>query len=161
MQVIPLLRTLTLAVTISTVANAQRTDPSLLSAIRAIKAIDNHAHPPALVAAGQRDTDFDALPCDPLEPTDPALSSRPDNPRFRAAREALFGYKSDPADPARLRELVAAKQRVKSAQGDNYPARVLDKLGIETELANRVAPGRGLTPAQFRWEAVGGALECR
>src|SRR3569833_2440347 len=157
MQVIPLLRTMTLAVTISTVANAQRTDPSLLRAIRAIKAIDIHAHPPSLVAAGQRDTDFDALPCDPLEPTDPALSSRPDNPRFRAAREALFGYKSAPADPARLRELVAAKQRVKSAQGHILPAWVLDMLGIETELANRVSPGRGLTTPRGRGGPGGGA----
>jgi predicted TIM-barrel fold metal-dependent hydrolase len=146
-----MLRALTLVAAVATAAGAQRTDPSLLSAIRAMKAIDNHAHPPALVAAGQKDAEFDALPCDPLEPTDPALSSRADNPRFRAAREALYGFKSDAADPAHLRDFVAAKQRVKQAQGDNYPAWVLDKLGIETELANRVAPGRGLTAPRFRW----------
>ena len=58
----------------SQAAFAQRTDPSLLTAIRAIRAIDNHAHPPALVAAGQKDDDFDALPCDPLEPTNPTIS---------------------------------------------------------------------------------------
>src|SRR6476660_8529257 len=107
-------------------AGAQQPDPGLSSAIRAIKAIDNHSHPPALVAAGQKDDDFDALPCDPLEPTAPALSSRPENPRFPAALKALYGYKYNDADSAHVRELLAAKQRVKAAQGDNYPAWVLD-----------------------------------
>jgi hypothetical protein len=132
-------------------AAAQRADPTLLTAIRGIKVIDNHSHPPALVAAGQKDDDFDALPCDPLEPTAPALSSRPENPRFLAAWKALYGYKYGDADSAHIRELLAAKQRVKAAQGDNYPAWVLDKLGIETELANRVAIGRGLAAPRFRW----------
>jgi uncharacterized protein len=132
-------------------ARAQQPDPGLLSTIRAIKAIDNHSHPPALTAAGQKDDDFDALPCDPLEPTEPALTTRPDNPRYLAAWKALYGYRYNDADPAHVRELVAAKQRVKAAQGDRYPAWVLGKLGIQTELANRVAMGRGLVAPGFRW----------
>ena len=132
-------------------ARAQAPDPGLLAAIRGIRAIDNHSHPPALVAAGQRDDEFDALPCDPLEPTQPALSSRPDNPRFLAAWKALYGYKYNDADSNHLRELLAEKQRAKAAQGDHYPSWVLDKLGIETELANRVAIGRGLDAPRFRW----------
>ncbi|MGE5730837.1 MAG: amidohydrolase family protein, partial [Gemmatimonas sp.] len=130
----------------------------LLTAIRAIRAIDNHSHPPALVAAGQKDDDFDALPCDPLEPTNPTISGRPENPRFIAAWEAMFGYKYNDADPAHVRELLAAKQRVKQTQGDNYPAWVLDQLGIETELANRVAIGRGLGAPRFRWVPFDDAL---
>ncbi len=130
---------------------AQRPDPALLTAIRAIRAIDNHSHPPALVAAGQKDGEFDALPCDPLEPTNAALSSRADNPRFVAAWRALYGYAYDDTSAVHLRELLAAKQRVKDSKGDAYPAWVLDQLGIETELANRVAPGRGLTAPRFRW----------
>ena len=47
----------------------QPVDPALLTEIRQIKIIDNHAHPPALVNPGEKDDDFDALPCDPLEPT--------------------------------------------------------------------------------------------
>ena len=40
-------------------------DPGLLSEINQIKAIDNHSHPPALDGPhGEKDTDFDALPCD-------------------------------------------------------------------------------------------------
>src|SRR5438270_12115822 len=70
-------------------------DPSLLTAIRKIPAIDNHAHPPKLVAAGAKDDDFDALPCDPLEPTAAGLITRPENPQYLAAWKELWGYKYD------------------------------------------------------------------
>jgi hypothetical protein len=147
-----------LLVVVPTIAAAQQPDPALLSAIRAIRAIDNHSHPPALVAAGQKDDEFDALPCDPLEPTNPTMTGRPENPRFIAAWKALFGYKYDDASPAHGRELLAAKQRIKREQGDNYPAWVLDHLGIESELANREFMGRGLTSPRFRWVPFDDAL---
>jgi len=151
----PLVRTISavvlLGVAAASLTGAQQPDRALLSAIRAIRAVDNHAHPPALTSRGEKDDEFDALPCDPLEPTNPALTTRPDNPRSLAAWRALYGYKYNDADSAHLRELVAAKERVKAAQGEHYPAWVLDKLGIETELANRVTPGRGLTAPRFRW----------
>lgn len=137
---------------------AQQPDPSLLTAIRGIKAIDNHSHPPAVVAAGQKDDEFDALPCDPLEPTNAALTSRSDDPQFMAAWKALWGYKYNDTTPAHLRELVAAKQAMRAKLGDAYPAWVLDKLGIETELANREFPGRGLTAPRFRWVPFDDAL---
>ena len=127
----PFLCALTLVAAVSMAAKAQRTDPTLLAAIRGIKAIDNHSHPPALVAAGQKDDEFDALPCDPLEPTDPALSSRPDNPRFLAAWKALYGYKYNDADSAHLRELLAAKQRVKPRRATTIPR------GCSTSSASR------------------------
>jgi hypothetical protein len=149
---------ITIALIIASRASAQRADPALLTAIRAIRAIDNHSHPPALVAAGRRDDDFDALPCDPLEPTNPTISGRPENPRFIAAWKAMFGYKYNDAESAHVRELLAAKQHVKESQGDNYPAWVLDQLGIETELANRVAIGRGLGAPRFRWVPFDDAL---
>jgi hypothetical protein len=149
---------LALALIIGSTASAQQPDPALLAAIRGIRAIDNHSHPPALVEAGQKDDDFDALPCDPLEPTNPTISGRPENPRFIAAWKAMFGYKYNDADSAHVRDLIAAKQRMKTAKGDNYPAWVLDQLGIETELANRVAIGRGLTAPRFRWVPFEDAL---
>ena len=34
---------------------AQTADPQLLAEINKIKAIDNHSHPPKLVAAGEKD----------------------------------------------------------------------------------------------------------
>jgi hypothetical protein len=130
----------------------------LLAEINKIKAIDNHSHPPKLVAPGEKDDDFDALPCDPLEPNDPTTTSRPENPQYLAAWKALYSYPYDDRTPEHMRELMAAKQKVMQEQGDNFPNWVLDKLNIETELANRVALGRGLQPPRFRWVPFDDAL---
>lgn len=137
---------------------AQNADPQLLAEINKIKAIDNHSHPPKVVAAGEKDDDYDALPCDPLEPSDPTTISRPENPQYVAAWKALYGYKYDDRSPEHVRELLATKQKIMQEQGDNFPNWVLDKLGIETELANRVALGRGLEPPRFRWVPFDDAL---
>ena len=37
-------------------------DPALMAEIRRIRAIDNHSHPPRLIAQGEKDDEFDALP---------------------------------------------------------------------------------------------------
>jgi uncharacterized protein len=140
------------------VAAAQQPDPALLASIRAMRIIDGHSHPPALVSPGKKDDEFDALPCDPLEPTNPTITGRPENPQFIRAWRALYGYRYTDAAPAHVRELLAAKQRTKDEQGDVYPAWVLDRLGIETELANREAMGRGLVTPRFRWVPFEDAL---
>lgn len=139
-------------------SHAQNADPQLLAEIQKIKAIDNHSHPPKLLAVGEKDDDFDALPCDPLEPSTPTTISRPDNPQYIAAWKALYGYQYNDAKPEHVRELLAAKQKVREQQGDNFPNWVLDQLGIETELANRIALGRGLQPPRFRWVPFDDAL---
>ena len=139
-------------------ALSQVADPQLLAAINRIKAIDNHSHPPKLVGAGEKDDDFDALPCDPLEPSDPTTISRPENPQYLAAWKALYGYRYNDRAPGHVRELLQAKQKVMQQQGDNFPNWVLDQLGIETEFANRVAMGRGLQPPRFRWVPFDDAL---
>jgi uncharacterized protein len=139
-------------------ALAQAPDPSLLAEIQKIKAIDNHSHVPKVVGPGERDDDFDALPCDPLEPTMANMMGRPENPQYVAAWRSLWGYKYNDMSPEHVREVLAAKQRIKQQQGDNYPAWVLDHLGIESELANRVAMGRGLNPPRFRWVPYEDAL---
>ena len=82
-------------------------DQTLLAAIRRIPAIDNHAHPPKLVAAGEKDDEFDALPCDPLEPTQAGLITRPENPQYLEAWKALWGYKYD--DRTHVQDVLAAK----------------------------------------------------
>jgi hypothetical protein len=134
-------------------SNQQLTpDPGLLSEINQIKAIDNHSHPPALDGPhGEKDEDFDALPCDPLEPTDSGLMFREDNPVYIRAWQTMFGYKYNDMAPEHVKELLAAKDQVKKREGENYPNWVLGQLGIETELANRVALGRGHQPPHFRW----------
>lgn len=137
---------------------AQSADPALLAAIQAIHAIDNHAHPPALPLNGVADTNYDALPCPPDSPTPPTVAGDPSNPIFLRAWKTLWGYPFQDRSPAHLRWLAAAKARVQTAQGDNYPDWVLDRLNIQTELANRVAMGPGLRPPRFRWVAFDDAL---
>lgn len=133
-------------------------DPQIMSEVNKIKAIDNHTHIPKVVAIGEKDDDFDALPCDPLEPTDPPLMARPENPHFLEAWQKLYGYKYNDRDPAHVRELLETKRRIAKDQGDNYPTWVLDRLGIEYLFANRVAMGRGLTPPRFLWVPFDDAL---
>ena len=130
---------------------AQAPDPQLLAEINKIKAIDNHSHPPRIVGPGEKDDDFDALPCDPLEPSALPTMLRPENPRFLAAWKALYGYKYDDMNPQHVRELMQSKKQVMDQQGDHFLVWVLDQLGIESELANRIAMGRGLEVPRFRW----------
>jgi hypothetical protein len=140
------------------VARAQAADPQLLEEINKIRAIDNHSHPPKLVSPGEKDDEFDALPCDPLEPSTPTTISRPENPQYLAAWKALYHYPYNDMKPEHVKELLAARQKVIEEQGDNFPNWVLDQLGIETELANRIALGRGLKPPRFRWVPFDDAL---
>jgi hypothetical protein len=143
---------------LASMLQAQTADPQLLAEVNKIKAIDNHSHPPKLVAAGEKDDEFDALPCDPLEPSDPTTVSRPENPQYLAAWKALYNYPYNDHSPEHVKELLQAKQKVMQQQGENYPNWVLDQLGIETELANRIALGRGLQPPRFLWVPFDDAL---
>jgi len=142
----------------STCARAQAPDPALMAEIRKIRAIDNHSHPPRVVSDGESDDEYDALPCDPLDPTAPNTMTRPENPQYLAAWKALWGYQYNDRSDAHVKEMLAAKNKIRQEQGDHYPAWVLDQLGIETEFANRVAMGRGLDPARFRWVPFDDAL---
>jgi len=133
-------------------------DPEIERQIFQIKAIDHHSHPPRLVVSGETDDEFDALPCDPLEPAPVPAKARQENPQVIAAWKALWAYPYDDAAPAHLKELLATKHRIKREQGDHYSAWVLDQLGIEIEFANRVAMGRGLVAPRFRWVPFDDAL---
>jgi predicted TIM-barrel fold metal-dependent hydrolase len=137
---------------------AQSPDPALMTLILKIRAIDNHSHPPRVVGAGEHDDEFDALPCDPLEPTAPNTMTRPENPQYLSAWQALWGYSYNDRSDAHIKELLAAKQRIREQQEDRYPDWVLDKLNIEAEFANRIAMGRGLDAPRFRWVPFDDAL---
>jgi predicted TIM-barrel fold metal-dependent hydrolase len=139
-------------------ARAQSPDPALMAEIRKIRAIDNHSHPPRVTADGEVDDEYDALPCDPLEPTAANTMTRPENPQYLAAWKALWGYAYDDRSDAHLKELLAAKKQIRQEQGDRYPQWVLEKLGIDIEFANRVAMGRGLDAAHYRWVPFDDAL---
>jgi predicted TIM-barrel fold metal-dependent hydrolase len=134
-------------------------DPVLARVIQATKAIDNHAHPLRYVGEGQpRDDEYDALPCDTLEQAPGPMRSRAENPEWIGAWHALYGYAHTDMTPEHVKQLVAAKQKTIRDHGEGYPAWVLDKMGIETMLANRVALGAGLQPPRFRWVTYVDAL---
>jgi uncharacterized protein len=147
-----------LGLTNTMLAQTPAIDPALMAEIRQIRAIDNHSHPPKLVAAGEKDDEFDALPCDPLEPTAAGLTTRPENRQYLAAWKDLWGYKYDDRAPVHVQEIVAAKARARAAHGDDYPAWVLGRIGIDVQLANRVAMGRGLNDTHHRWVPFDDAL---
>jgi predicted TIM-barrel fold metal-dependent hydrolase len=109
-------------------------DPQLAAEIDSIKAIDNHAHPP-LTAAGDRG--FDALPVDNMEPESDPVALRPGSDAVKAASKALYGSSS--------------KAALLQQKGEQFPAWVLDRAGIDIMLANRVAMGPSVQPPRFRW----------
>jgi hypothetical protein len=117
--------------------------PSIAAEIERIRAIDNHAHPVRVVGSGEQDREFDALPVDNMEPASDPVYLRPGDTGVIAAWRALFG-----GPPANAR---AAKQRTIQEKGDGYPAWVLDQMGVDVMLANRVAMGRGIQPPRFLW----------
>ena len=134
-------------------------DPQLVAEISKIKAIDNHAHPLRYVAEGEKpDDEYDALPLEGLEPFSLPPRMTPANPEFISAWRDLFNYPHQDMSEAHVKELAIAKQRVMRERGDNYPNWILDKLGIETMFANRVAMGRGLKPPRFQWVSFVDAL---
>ena len=118
--------------------------------INKIQAVDDHTHVPRLTSPSEKDDEYDALPCSGyVEASDDPSMARPDNSLFLEAWQKLYGYKYEDKSPAHVKELVAAKARVKDQQGDNYPGWVLDQLGIQYMLANRIAIGRGLNRSRF------------
>lgn len=124
-------------------------DPALLAEINSIRVIDNHAHP--LASVGEDETDVEEAYAAPQESFDTPVRLRPDNLEYVAAWRALYGYKYGDMSEAHRRELMAAKRREQRERGESFPTWVLDRLGVEVMLSNRVRMGRGLAPPRFRW----------
>ncbi len=134
-------------------------DPALLSAISRIRAFDNHAHVMTVVRPGERpDSEYDALPVDGMQPFALPVRMSEKNPDFIGAWKALYGYPFADMTPAHVAWLRAARERALREHGDAFPAWVLDRLGIETMIGNRIAMGRGLEPPRFRWVPYDDAL---
>jgi uncharacterized protein len=127
-------------------------DPQIAAEVGRIRAIDNHAHPVRMSANGEApDREFDALPVDNMEPSSDPVYLRPDAPGLSDAWQALFAA---PQIPAKQQ----ARTRSMSEKGAAYPAWVLDQMGVEIMLANRVAMGTGIAPPRFRWVPYADAL---
>jgi hypothetical protein len=133
-------------------------DPALASEIARIPAIDNHAHVVRVESAGEHDTEFDALPVDNMEAASDPVWLRADRPHLLDAWRDLFGYSASTWATDRGAEREALRTRVVRDHGDQYPSWILDRLNIETMVANRVAMGRGLARPRFVWVPYADAL---
>src|SRR6266542_4218032 len=131
-----------------------RADPEITAFIGKIRAVDNHTHANS-VAPG--DSDADALALDGI-PFELPVPLRPDNPDWLAAYQTLYKYPHTDLSDAHMKDLRTLMQRVLKQQGDKFPAWVLDQVGTEVLLANRIAMGPGLSPPRFRWVSYVDAL---
>ncbi len=121
----------------------QATYQRLLAAIEKIPIFDHHAHP-----GFPDDPDVDAMAA---PPGSAPLRERLDNPELVAAAKALWGYPYDDLSTEHARWLIDKKAELKKGGGTAYFDQVLDKLGIETSVANRAAMHDYLDPKRFRW----------
>jgi hypothetical protein len=134
-------------------------DPTLLRLINNTPAFDDHAHPMLSPPADATDREFDALPVDNMAPQSDPLAWRPDFPALADAWHALYGLTLHaPLDAASTKQLDAARAAAKAREGEHYSAWVLDRSGIGTMVANRVAMGRGVHPSRFLWVPYDDAL---
>jgi uncharacterized protein len=116
----------------------------LLEQINKIPIYDNHSH-----ATFPDDSDMDAQAAPPGESS--VIRLRDDNPEFVAAAKSLFGYPYDDFQPAHAQWLIDKKKAAEKDGGTAYWDSILDKLNIETCLANRVALAPYLDPKRFHW----------
>src|ERR1700680_2747192 len=116
----------------------------LLPQIDRIPIYDNHSH-----ATFPDDSDMDAQAAPPDESS--VLRLRDTNPEFVAAAKALFGSPYDDFQPEHAKWLVEKEKAAEKDGGTAYWDSILDKLNIETCLANRVALAPYLDPKRFHW----------
>jgi hypothetical protein len=130
-------------------------DPELTSFIAKIQAVDNHSHPNSIAPD---DADADALPLDGLGAFELPARLHPDHPSWLAAYKALYQYPHADLSEAHLKEWRGTVQGIAKSEGEKFPAWVLDQIGTEVLLANRVAMGPGLAPPRVRWVSFVDAL---
>ncbi len=134
-------------------------DPEVARVIASVRAIDNHAHTVLPPPNNTTDRDFDALPVDSMEPQTDPVALRDSNPQLAAAWQALWGFRgTPPLSPDAMKALDGARAAVKAREGANYDNWVLDRMGIGTQLANRVSMGPGVAKPRFQWVPYDDAL---
>ncbi|HMI52591.1 MAG TPA: amidohydrolase family protein [Candidatus Saccharimonadales bacterium] len=116
----------------------------LLKQIDQIPIYDNHSH-----ATFPDDSDMDAQAAPPDESS--VMRLRDTNPEFVTAAKALFGYPYDDFTPEHAKWLIEKKKAAEASGSTAYWDSILDKLNIETCLANRVALAPYLDPKRFHW----------
>src|SRR5437016_1979022 len=117
----------------------------LLPQIEKIPAFDHHAHP-----GYADDPDVDAMAAPPN--ASEALRTRDDNPELAAAAKALFGYPYADLSPEHAKWLLDKKEQVKKQNpGPAYFNAILDKINIESSVANRAMMPDYLDAKRFPW----------
>ncbi len=124
--------------------NVQTVYQHLLPQIEQIRIFDNHGHPGF---PDDADVDAMAIPPDSSVP----FRLRDDNAEFLDAAKALFDYPYSDLSPDHLRWLIDKKAAAKRHLGVNYFSHILDEVGIETAVANRVSMPPYLDRSRFRW----------
>jgi len=148
----------TLLLPVAAIAQAP-VDSALARYINALRAIDGHAHPMRPVAPGApADSEYDALPLDGIPPFDVPNRLKPDDAIWRAAQQALYKIRPDLAGAAYHAELKSAVEKNRATLGERFPTWVLDQVGIDVMLANRIAMGPCLAAPRFRWIAFADPL---
>ena len=117
----------------------------LLPQIDKIPVFDHHAHP-----GFADDPDVDAMAAPPN--ASEALRTRDDNPELAAAAKALFVYPYSDFSPEHAKWLVDKKNELKKQFGGTaYFDSILDKLNMESSVANRAMMPDYLDPKRFPW----------
>src|ERR1700716_3399708 len=116
----------------------------LLPQIDKIAIYDNHSH-----ATFPDDSDMDAQAAPPDESA--VMRLREDNPEFVAAAKSLFGYPYNDFSAEHAKWLIDKKKAPEASGNTAYWDGILDKLNIETCLANRCPPAPYLNPQRFHW----------
>jgi uncharacterized protein len=121
----------------------------LLPQIEKIPAFDHHAHP-----GYADDPDVDAMAAPPN--ASEALRTRDDNPELAAAAKALFGYPYNDLSSEHAKWLLDKKSKLKAdLKGTAYFDSILDKINIESSVANRAMMPDYLNPKRFPWVFFG------
>jgi uncharacterized protein len=117
----------------------------LLTAINGMPIFDNHGHP-----GFADDPDVDAMASTPDGSVPYRL--RTGNPELIAASKDLFDYPYDDATPEHLQWLAKKRAELRQQQtGYVYFDGILNRLNIETAVANRVRMPPYLDPKRFKW----------
>jgi hypothetical protein len=111
--------------------------------INRILIFDHHAHP----GFGD-DSDVDAQSAPPQHLP---VRARDTNPEIVAAVKALFDYPFNDTSAEHMKWIAERSAAAEKKGGTGYFDAILDRCGIESSVANRVAMAPYLNPKRFRW----------
>ena len=133
-------------------SDVQQIYQRLLPQIQKIPAFDHHAHP-----GYADDLDVDAMAAPPNATE--AMRTRDDNPELAVAAKALFGYPYTDLSPDHAKWLLDKKNDLKKQlTGTAYFDSILDKINIESSVANRAMMPDYLDAKRFPWVFFGDAF---